>query len=96
MGVSRGNALVKTQRVLLSVFVALGAMASNACAAHHHSAGFEPGDDAGDGGPSEGVLPTGGQATGSGEAGAFGDGGATTPDTGISAECPSGRYSRQL
>ena len=90
MGALRGNSVVKTQRVLLSVFVALGAMASNACAAHHHSAGFEPGDDAGEGGASEGVLPTGGQATGSGDSGSFGDAGATAPDTGISAECPSG------
>ncbi len=91
MGVSRGNALVKTQRVLLSVLVALGAMASNACAAHHHSAAFDQGDDAGEGGASEGVLPDGGWcAPGSGDSGTFGDGGATTPDPGVSAECPSG------
>jgi hypothetical protein len=89
--VCRGDAGVKTQRAIASVLAVLGAMSSSACAAHHHSTPFE--DTADDGGPSQGVLPTGGQVVdggGAGEAGSFGDEGGSTPDGGVSADCPSG------
>jgi len=81
---------VKTHRAILWALAVLGAMSSSACAAHHHSAGFDEGDGGDEGGPSQGILPTGGQVSDSGTGpGAFGVDGAT-PDGGVSADCPSG------
>jgi hypothetical protein len=82
---------VKTYRVLTSVLAVLGAVSSSACAAHHHSTPFEQGDDGGEAGASQGVLPTGGQATdgGSGDSGALvGDG--ASGEGGGRIDCPSG------
>ncbi|HEX8792447.1 MAG TPA: hypothetical protein VF765_15970 [Polyangiaceae bacterium] len=91
--VNRGCAGVNTVRAVLSVGGLLAAIGTGGCALHHHTAGgFDEGDDGG--GPTQGVLPTGGQVSDGGGGGTgpgtFGNDAQASTEAGPSADCPSG------